>query len=112
MTSPLSDSELQVIINEEIAALDNLTRPTWKKHRIKVETQPAERDGGDKTQLYTVARSGTEVVVYDPHEKNFATGVLDEDNVLRRWTSYGDALRDALRHFPKHSRPSKSEAES
>ena len=39
---PIAESEMLVIMDEEIAALDDLVRPTWKKFRSKIESMDVE----------------------------------------------------------------------
>jgi|GEM_PF-1570402 len=100
MAKPITETEMIVLLNEEIARLDNLTRPTWKQFKSKLATVPCQREGFDRTQLYAVARADSEVVVYDDVDSRFASGFLDEDGVLRKWSTFGEELKSALKHFP------------
>lgn len=100
MPRPITETEMIVLLNEEIARLDNLTRPAWKENRKPLARIPCERAGFDRHELFTVARAENEVVVYDDSTGRFATGFLDEDGVLRKWSTYGEEMRTALKNFP------------
>ena len=93
----LNETEFGIFLNEEIAALDNLTRPTWKKYKVKTESAK----GAGDVPLMIVAKAGDEVLVYDSAREEFGAGVTS-NGIVEKWTTYGPALRDALRHFPKH----------
>lgn len=108
MWKPISEGEMQVFLDEEIARLDELTRPTWKKHRSKLALVPSAREGSDRTGIYVVARAGSEVIVFDDASEQFGTAMLGDDGVIRDWTTYGEHLSHALRHFPKRGGRSKA----
>ena len=99
MRQPISETEMKVFLDEQIARIDDLTRPVWKKHRIPM--QSARADQGSGWPLFVVARSGSEVVFYDDQSQEFGTGEMDEKGGLRPRTWYGEELRSALRHFPR-----------
>ena len=90
---------MRVFLDEQIARIDDLTRPVWKKHRIPM--QSAQDPDGNGSPLFVVARSGSEVVFYDDRSQEFGTGEMDENGTLRPRTMYGEELRFALRHFPR-----------
>ncbi|HVT03025.1 MAG TPA: hypothetical protein VHL58_06565 [Thermoanaerobaculia bacterium] len=100
MPKPITETEMIVLLNEEIARLDNLTRPAWKQYRKPLAAVPCEKEGFDRKELFAVARAENEVVVYDDATSRFASGFLDEDGVLRKWSTYGEEMRSALKHFP------------
>jgi hypothetical protein len=99
MRQPISETEMKVFLDEQIARIDDLTRPVWKKHRVKMES--AQGAEGSDSPIFIVARSGTEVVFYDDRSQEFGTGEVDESGALRPRTMYGEELRFALRHFPR-----------
>jgi len=99
MRKPIPETEMMVFLNEQIARIDDLTRPVWKKHRVPMQRAKAVEDSG--WPLFVVARSGSEVVFYDDQSQEFGTGEMDADGALRPWTTYGDELRYTLRHFPR-----------
>ena len=99
MRQPISETEMKVFLHEQIARIDDLTRPVWKKHRIPMQSAQSAEGGG--WPLFVVARSGREIVFYDDRTQEFGTGEMDEDGTLRPRTLYGEELRFALRHFPR-----------
>jgi hypothetical protein len=49
--------------------------------------------------MFCVAQDGSRVLIYDDVEEEFGTGVLDVDDVLRDWGTYGEELSWSLRAF-------------
>lgn len=99
MPVPISDSEMLVLIREEVAALDEITRPAWKRHHIPLQRVPVH-SGIDRKEVFIVAKQGNEVVLFDDLHNKFATGNVGDDGALLRATTHGDSLASALRHFP------------
>jgi hypothetical protein len=99
MRAELNETEFGIFLNEEIARLDNLTRPTWKKHRSPTRRLEGRKDG-QVLGLMAVARAGNEAIVYDSSIEEFGVAILEGEEV-KRWTTYGPTLRDTLRHFPR-----------
>jgi hypothetical protein len=99
MRKPISETEMMVFLNEQIARIDDLTRPTWKKHRIPLQSAKGSVESG--WPLFVVARSGSEVVFYDDQSQEFGTGEIDAKGTVKPWTTYGEELRYSLRHFPR-----------
>jgi hypothetical protein len=99
MRQPISETEMKVFLDEQIARIDDLTRPVWKKHKIKTERVQAPDAG--VAPIFIVARSGSEVVFYDDGPQEFGVGESDESGALKPRTMYGEELRFALRHFPR-----------
>lgn len=104
MASRISDTEMRVFLDEQIAKLDNLTRPTWKRYKTSLEQLAVRRGEEESEQLFVVARAGREIVYFDDRKDEFGAGELEESGVLRDYGTYGSELRQTLRHFPKLDR--------
>lgn len=105
MWKPIAESEMIVLVDEEIAKLDELTRPTWKKYKVKLQQIPVEHEGSDRNSVYILARAEREVLLFDDVAERFATGLIDPDGVLRKWSLHSERLAPTLRHFPSNRRP-------
>ncbi len=102
MRSPISETEMLVLIDEQIARLDNLTRPTWKKYRTPLEE--FESPGGEapaRPRLFILARAGSEIIYFDDQRDEFGAGEIDSSGAFRDYGTYGSELRGTLRHFPR-----------
>lgn len=103
MRQPISDAEFQVMLTDQIARLDDLTRPTWKQHRIKPERYPSTKGSSG---VLVVARAGDEVVYFDDSDDQFARGEVNSDGAIQPIDTWGFDLGRVLRHFPrKKARP-------
>ena len=109
MWKPIAESEMRVVLDEEIARLDELSRPTWKKYKVKLQQLPCEREGYERESIYIVARHENQVVLFDDRKEQFGVGKLEEDGVIRKWSLYGEKLGWALRHFPWGHKPPAAE---
>jgi hypothetical protein len=109
MRNSISETEMIVFLDEQIARLDDLTRPTWKRYRVPLRAARCER-GGERGTVFVVAAAGDEVLLFDEVKEEFGTARLDADGVIREWTTYGEELRGTLRHFPR-KQPGTKEAE-
>lgn len=102
MALPISEAEMRVMLDDQIARLDDLTRPTWKQHRVKPERIPMEEPEGRDS--YVVARADGEVLYFDDEKDEFARGDLTESGKIREVDSWGLDLALVLRHFPRRRR--------
>jgi len=103
MRSPISETEMRVLLDEQIARLDNLTRPTWKKYKTPLEEFVSTgADDPARARLYIVARAGSEIVYFDDQRDEFGAGELDGVGAFRDYGTYGSELRGTLRHFPRN----------
>lgn len=102
MRKPISENEMILLVEEEIARLDNLTRPTWKKYRVQLHSVRVDGGGGERESFYVVAKHDREVVFYDDAQEQFGSGEIDASGSLHPRSLYGAELRQTLRHFPKH----------
>lgn len=107
MTQPISDAEMQVMLTDQIARLDDLTRPTWKRFKVAPERIPLAGRGG--RDAVVVARAGEEVVYFDDERDAFGRGEIEE-GAVREIDLWGLDMALALRHFPR-KRPSANSSE-
>lgn len=73
-----------------------LLLPTVGSHRNHFRS--GTRSDPLQSDVFTVARSGMRLLIFDDVEHEFAIGVPDEEGVLRNWNLYGDLI-DALGAF-------------
>lgn len=49
--------------------------------------------------IWVVAKRGDKVLGLDVVEEEFGTGIMDSDNVIHEWGTYGEKLSWTLRRF-------------
>ena len=94
---PISRPELETRLKTEAAGLPADVLSIYKKHAITIAEQPclrSERYGTER--VFVVARSGSQLLIFDDVEDEFAVGAPSDDGVLREWGLCGDLI-DALR---------------
>lgn len=103
--TPIAADELRDVLVGQLVDLDAETQAVWDRFGIQpthILCIRGRLDGGvaEPEPIYTVARAGDEVLIYDDVEDEWGTGVMDADGVLRSWETYGEQLRWTLKTFP------------
>jgi|SRR5215472_11174487 len=94
---PISRQELENRLSAEVAALPADVLRIYKEHAIAIVEQPCFRSEQYGTeQVYVVARSDSQLLIFADVEDEFAIGTTTDDGVLREWGLCGDLI-DALR---------------
>lgn len=94
---PISRPELENRLKTEVAALPADVLNIYKQHAITIAEQPCFRSEQYGTErVFVVARSGSQLLIFDDVEDEFAVGSPSDDGVLRQWGLCGDLI-DALR---------------
>ena len=95
--TPISRSELENRFKTEVAALPADVLNIYKQNAITIAEQPCFRSEQYGTErVFVVARSGSQLLIFDDVEDEFAVGAPSDDGVLREWGLCGDLI-DALR---------------
>ncbi len=103
-TTPLTRKELDALLESALGEIgDDTAAAVWERYRIEPQQVKCARFGDDSVHAtWVVAAAGEERLGYDDVEKEFGTGVLGSQKVLRQWGTWG-SLRNALLHFPEDS---------
>ncbi len=100
--TPLTREELDALLESALDEIgDDAAAAVWEQYRIEPQQVKCARFGDDSVYAtWVVAAAAEERLGYDDFEKEFGTGVLDSQQVLRQWGTWG-SLRNALLHFPE-----------
>jgi hypothetical protein len=94
---PISRADLESRLTSEIAALPGDVLKIYQEHAVIIAEQPCFRTEQYGTErVFVIARSGSQLLIFDDVEDEFAIGAADDDGILRKWCLCGD-LVDALR---------------
>ena len=94
---PISRAQLENRVSTEVAALPPDVLKSYKEHAITIAEQPCFRSEQYGTErVFVIARSGSQLLIFDDVEDEFAIGAAGDDGVLRNWGLCGDLI-DALR---------------
>jgi|SRR5215472_7750257 len=94
---PISRADFESRLKSEVEALPPDVLNIYKEHAVTIAEQPCFRSEQYRTErVFVVARSGSQLLIFDDVEDEFAVGAAGDDGVLREWGLSGD-LVDALR---------------
>ena len=95
--TPISRPQFENLLKAEVAALPADVLNIYKQHAITIAEQSCFRsEQYGMKRVFVVARSGSQLLIFDDVEDEFAVGEPSDDGVLREWGLCGD-LVDALR---------------
>jgi hypothetical protein len=93
---PISRADFESRLESEVTALPPDALRTYKEHAVTIVEQAcfrSEQYGPER--VFVVARSASQLLIFDDVEDEFAVGAAGSDGVLREWGLCGD-LVDAL----------------
>jgi len=94
---PISRPEVENRLKSEVAALPADVMNIYKNHAITIAEQLCFRSDQYGTErVFVVARSGSQLLIFDDVEDEFGVGAPGDEGVLREWGLCG-YLIDALR---------------
>ena len=94
---PTRSNERQLSGNTPRIEFFRILLDIYKERHITIAEQPCLRSEQYGTErVFVVARSGSQLIIFDDVEDEFAVGAPSEDGILREWKLCGD-LMDALR---------------
>jgi hypothetical protein len=96
LSDPRSLADFEVLLAEQVARLDKVTREVYDRYRVPVTAQ-AQGFG----IVYVIAREGQKVLFYDEVEEEFGTAELQMDGTMEDYGTWGEELSWALRQFPE-----------
>ena len=99
---------MRVFLDLQIARLDDLSRPSWKKSKVKLQTATLAAEGEEPRPVFLVARSGDDALIYDDAVEKWARGAVDEGAVIRSIEHFGEELGFAMRHLDRRNQSANS----